>query len=97
MKKTGVGSWFFYIESPKKGCYVEEFENAALNQYLSLMKISDKALEELVAYFSNVDEKTVIVFFGDHQPKLEEAFYNSFGKEDTTMESQQKKYKVHQI
>lgn len=48
--------------------YVEEFENVALNQYLSLIRLSDQALEELIAYFSNVDEKTVIVFFGDHQP-----------------------------
>ena len=26
------------------------------------------ALEELITYFSEVDEKTMIVFFGDHQP-----------------------------
>ena len=48
--------------------YVEEFESPALNQYLSLMKISDQALQDLIYYFSYVDEKTIILFFGDHQP-----------------------------
>jgi len=47
---------------------VEEFEHPALNQYLSLIKVSDEALERLVGYFSEVEEDTVILFFGDHQP-----------------------------
>ena len=32
------------------------------------MKQTDTALESLVRYFSEQEEKTVIVFFGDHQP-----------------------------
>ncbi len=32
------------------------------------MKLSDEALEYLFDYFSSVDEDTIIVFFGDHQP-----------------------------
>lgn len=47
---------------------VEDSSNVSLNQYLSLIKRSDAALEHLVDYFSNVEEKAVIVFFGDHQP-----------------------------
>lgn len=47
---------------------VTDSENFSLKQYLSLIKLSDASLERLVSYFSNVDEKTVIVFFGDHQP-----------------------------
>ena len=45
-------------------------------QYLNMIKMSDKALKELVHYFEKVDEPTVIVFFGDHQPDLDETFYN---------------------
>lgn len=45
-------------------------------QYLNMIKMSDNALKELVHYFEKVDEPTVIVFFGDHQPDLEETFYN---------------------
>ena len=41
-----------------------------LDVYLSLMKRSDEALEELVQYFSEQDEKVMICFFGDHQPKF---------------------------
>lgn len=45
-------------------------------QYLSLMKKSDEALKELIEYFEKVDEKTLIVFFGDHQPNVEIGFLN---------------------
>lgn len=41
-----------------------------INQYLSLIKISDSELERLVNYFSNSDEDVIIVFFGDHMPML---------------------------
>lgn len=47
---------------------VEGIDNFSVNQYLSLVKLSDEALELLISYFSDVDEKTVVVFFGDHQP-----------------------------
>lgn len=44
------------------------------NKYLSLVKASDDAFKELIEYFSNVDEPTVICMFGDHQPSIETAF-----------------------
>lgn len=47
---------------------VEGVDNFSLNQYLSLIELSDQSLEKLISYFSGVDEKTVILFFGDHQP-----------------------------
>ena len=46
-----------------------------IDQFLSLMKQSDLALEWLIDYFSSVDEKTVILLFGDHQPQVEKEFY----------------------
>ena len=48
--------------------YVEEFTHLALNQYLSLIKVSDSELEQLISYFEKEEEDTMIVFFGDHQP-----------------------------
>lgn len=48
-----------------------EGEYPRAEQYLSLIKDSDEALEKLMDYFSKVEEKTVIVFFGDHQPNVE--------------------------
>lgn len=47
---------------------VDNSTSKLLPAYLSLMKLSDEAIEELVAYFSVQTEPTVIVFFGDHQP-----------------------------
>ena len=44
------------------------------NKYLSLVKASDDAFRELIEYFSNVDEPTVICMFGDHQPSIETDF-----------------------
>ncbi len=64
-------------------------------RYLSLLKKSDEALEELITYFSNVDEPTVIVMFGDHQASVENAFYEElYGKslDDLTEEEQQSRY-----
>ncbi len=39
-----------------------------LATYLSLLRESDRAFEYLVEYFKNVDEPTIILMFGDHQP-----------------------------
>lgn len=47
------------------------------SKYLSLVKASDDAFKELVEYFSNVDEPTIICMFGDHQPSIETEFISS--------------------
>lgn len=47
---------------------VEGSDSFALNQYLSLLKESDRSLEQLITYFEQKDDPTIIVFFGDHQP-----------------------------
>lgn len=46
------------------------------DQYLSLMKKSDEAFQYLLEYFSGVEEPTMIVMFGDHQPSVEDEFYD---------------------
>ena len=62
-------------------------------QFFCLMRESDKALEQLITYYSQCDEPTMIVFFGDHQPPLTNAFYEQlYGKkfsERTTQEVMQ--------
>ena len=47
---------------------VEGSDSFQLSTYLSLVKLSDAALGRLLEYFSQVEEDTVVVFFGDHQP-----------------------------
>lgn len=66
-----------------------------VDQYLSLIKKSDTALQELIEYYSQVDEPTIICVFGDHQPSVESAFYEElFGKptSELTLEEEQKMY-----
>ena len=73
----------------------ENLNNAdhSAQQFFCLMEESDKALEELITYYSQSDEPTMIVFFGDHQPPLTNAFYEQlYGKklsERTTQEVMQ--------
>ncbi len=43
-------------------------DNPVIDEYLSLIKISDEAFADLVGYFEKEDEKVVICMFGDHQP-----------------------------
>lgn len=51
------------------------------DRYLSLMKKSDEAFAYLLEYFSEVEEPTMIVMFGDHQAAVETEVYESlFGK-----------------
>ena len=50
--------------------------------YLSLIKESDNAFNELIEYYRSKDEPTMIVMFGDHFPSLDEGFYEElYGKE----------------
>lgn len=50
---------------------------STVDQYLSLMRQSDQAVEYLLDYFSQVDEPTLILIFGDHQPQVATSFYTS--------------------
>jgi phosphoglycerol transferase MdoB-like AlkP superfamily enzyme len=65
-----------------------------VEQYLTLIKKSDEALWELVDYFRGVDEPVVLVFFGDHQPSLNEDFYTEVIKDKSELETDVAKHTV---
>lgn len=75
---------------------IEGYENyTGIREYLSCIKNSDEALENLISYFEAADEETVIVFFGDHQPSLSNIASKFYGLDDSsTVEDQQAKYAV---
>ena len=54
---------------------VIENEYPTVSEYLSLARYSDEALKELIEYFKNQSEDVLICIFGDHQPVLEDEFY----------------------
>lgn len=79
-KPDGQPAFIFNVTMQNHGGYTDTYygfdntvtadklNNSALDQYLSLIKMTDEYLKNLIEYFSNVDEKTIVVFFGDHQP-----------------------------
>lgn len=65
-------------------------------QYLSLLRESDKAFEHLVRYFSKEKEHTVILLFGDHQPVAFSRIHDDInsGSKITELERFRRKYCV---
>ena len=49
---------------------LSEEEYGVLASYATGIRLSDLALGRLIEYFEQVEESTVIVFFGDHMPHL---------------------------
>lgn len=69
--------------------------SAEVEQYLSLIHETDKAVQILIEYFQNVDEEVLIVFFGDHQPKIDDSFYEAISASAAdTLDERQKRYMV---
>lgn len=65
-------------------------------QYINLIKKSDEALEQLITYYKKVDQPTVIVMFGDHQPRVGDSFYNSiYGKSSSQLSLKETEKKYH--
>ena len=48
-----------------------------LGYYLSLIKYSDEMFENLINYYKNTDEPTVILLTGDHQPRIHDESMDS--------------------
>ena len=48
--------------------------DSEVEEYLNLIAVSDKALGELIEYFEQEEKPTVILFMGDHQPRITEEF-----------------------
>lgn len=60
-------------------------------QYINLAKMSDDAFKMLVNYFEKIDDPTIIVMFGDHQPPIDNTFYsNQFGKDVEELSTEEK-------
>ncbi len=66
-------------------------------QYLSLIKMSDDALKDLIAYFEKVKDPVIIVLFGDHQPHLPDYFYQKVMGEMPDNLSQKDAMKRYQV
>ncbi len=72
--------------------------NKYLNKYLSLMYETDQDVAELLSELSQSDRKTIVVFFGDHQPNdyVVRPIYKEYGLDfdNQTYEQQQQRQKT---
>lgn len=68
-----------------------------LTQYLNLIKKSDEAFEKLIKYFEKVDEPTVIVMFGDHQPGFTDSVYDGLMGQSTDTLDIEDTAKMYQV
>lgn len=59
--------------------------------YLSLIRNSDEAFRQLVAYFEKEREPVLICMFGDHQPKLDNSFYEDVYAQTPGLEERDKR------
>lgn len=65
--------------------------------YLSLIQESDDDLKELIHYFEKVEEPVVICMYGDHQPKLEDSFYEDIFNQTEGMDERDKKLNKYKV
>ena len=109
-KEENSPLFLFNVTMQNHGGYTEDFENftpdiealdgksRVVNKYLSLMKLTDESIEYLLSYFEAQEEKTIIVFFGDHQPNTTVANpvfrYNGIDVNNLSKEQVLNRYKV---
>lgn len=98
--------FLFNITMQNHGSYIGTYDNFSvdiqesnfnyedLNQYLSLVNLSDQALEELVNQLTARDEDVILCFFGDHLPGLDWSFYTKITPQDSEFERTIKAYTV---
>lgn len=71
--------------------------DASANRYLNLIKYSDASLKKMVDYFDQCGEPTIILFMGDHQPRLTDSFMDKITNgnyKSWTSEEMMKRYQV---
>lgn len=73
--------------------YYRDYPRA--EQYLSLIHETDQAVEELIGALEDYEEDTIVLFFGDHMPSIEQGLYNKLsGNTLETLEGQMDQYTV---
>lgn len=108
-KKEGEPLFLFNVTIQNHGSYTVEDYPAEVTvtdepgkypmaeQYLTLANKTDQAFRTLIEYLSRLDEPTILVMFGDHQPSVEQEFLDkAYGvtQGEMTMKQYMGKYQV---
>lgn len=98
--------FLFNVTMQNHGSYTGSYDNFTvdiqdsslnyddLNQFLSLIHLSDQALQELVNQLTAREEEVILCFFGDHMPGLDWSFYTRITPSDSEFERTLKAYTV---
>lgn len=82
-----------FVETVFAEGYSQEYP--AANQYLTLINETDSAVEHLIHYLTESSRETIVLFYGDHLPALDAAFYEEIhGGSFDTMDEQMCHYMV---
>lgn len=76
MTMQNHGSYGRKFDNLQNTITLPEYPDEKAEQYINLIRHTDDAFRKLITYFSQVDEPTVILLLGDHQPSLPEDFLN---------------------
>ena len=97
-KTTGESLFTFAVTMQNHGGYTTDWfepnvtltdrNKPKVDEYLSCINSSDKALEYLISYFEEQDEEVIICFYGDHQPSISYIGTGYFGLTDDSTEAE---------
>lgn len=51
-----------------------KYPDERMEMYVNLIRYTDTAMEHLIGYFEQTDDPTVILFVGDHQPRVQKTY-----------------------
>jgi phosphoglycerol transferase MdoB-like AlkP superfamily enzyme len=92
------GGYAGTFENFNPDVHMTNSNNPSTDNYLTLIKKSDEAFEDLINYFKKHKEPTIVVMFGDHQPNdyVVEPMYAMKGKSTSSLEGADhfERYKV---
>ncbi len=95
---SGYGDSYDNFSPDVTALFKKTKSNKYLNNYLSLIKVSDQAVADLLTILEGKDKPTIVLFFGDHQPNdyVVNPIYKEYGLdiENQTLEQQQKRQAV---
>jgi hypothetical protein len=70
------------------------YNRSKLKTYVNALKVADNSLKKLITYFEKTNQKTEILFVGDHLPPLGEIYQASGFFNSTELVNVQKRYQT---
>lgn len=91
------GDYIYTGDNYTQSIYLEGYREPypMAEQYLTLLRLTDVATEGFLKELENLQEDTVVLFFGDHFPQIESSFFEEVhGKTFDTLSERMLQYTV---